>query len=612
MIEVLVGHLVDTEPQWSETRGRLVYVDRTTRLFWISRPLHLDEEYVGLLLGGRHIIRLGRPEASSTDGCLAYLELDARQVSEIDASKSLDLLTNDPRITIPDNITLTQSLHEYIQTGEPAHEILRSIAWYASLHFAEVKQHGLSHALQKVTLDDLARLCSADAQRLIGRDSQLSKELLRFAETRRLVFVLGGTKSGLSSFLEQFKNALPKQDPAGTHLSADFSPDSFRGMQAFLRGINQTGQVEPLSCDIDTASLFISLGYAAYQSLLTADGIEYASLANFVPRAAEFHAGDFALQYLGEFARHRARVRDSSQVEPFLLFVGRMMEAAGKRGTLTVVLSFPGLTKWLRETQGQDVAARVSRSLWAELKSFTNANYDTMSGEPKPGSVMSSFRHDVGVVVEIQRLSFPDISDAFCRQSVLVMPPFSDDELATVWRQRTHIAPTPAMLAEIRRLTGGAPWFVDLLLDCFEASPGNNKRMEDHGVEQLKAAADLAESILLNRTLIPPRPQLEKIKQTWMLYVEDLTSRMSAQALTDRTTLLDLFRASKLTVMMPHNAQAAEWLESGLIWLRHPTRKHTLTALDKYPFFLAFPQAELISVFIKFLTTPEARREMVS
>ena len=131
-------------------------------------------------------------------------------------------------------------------------------------------------------------------------------------------------------------------------------------------------------------------------------------------------------------------------------------------------------------------------------------------------------------------------------------------------------------------------------------------------LERLKSASEYARNIVLNQAITPTQPQIERLRQRWGLYVEDLTSRMSAPTLTDKKTLLSLVLASDTKQSMPKNIQASEWLESGLIWLKHATRPHTLTAFASYPFFRTYPESELISLFIRSLTAPERRMEKVS
>jgi len=617
MVQILLGRKPPGEVfQQSGPPGFPLYLDEKAKLLWICLPKDCNADYAAWPLTDPPLY-LGSLSPIRTDGCLAFVELEPDPIETIERVTHAESLTSAPP-PLPETIRPSQSLHEYVATADPNRDVLWSIAWYASTRIGEIRGN-LTRALQGLTFEDLLKNHPAYVRRPIARSQYLFEELRHAVETRRLVFIVGGAKTGLSSFLDQFTSTLAAAEPRAAYVStADFNPDVFKDIQSYLRSINQRGLVARLGCDSEVASLFIALAYAAYKSLLKSAGVDYTKLAAFVPMTAAVHSDDFAIQYISRSARHTTRTGETgsggSQVESFLLFLGELMAAAGRAATLTVILSFPGLTNWLRENRGEDMAMRVSRALWQELTSFTQANYDADTGKPKPKSVMDEYKHNVGVVVEMQRLSFAEISEAFCKQSVLIMPPMNDDEVTTLWQQRVRTAPSQRLLDLVRHQTGGAPWFVDFLLDCFEGVwPISGGTTEDQIFKRLEAAAELAKSIVLSQAGGTTRERDHDLMQRWTLYVEDLASRMSAQTRTDRTTLLGLMSASGMKAFkMPRNVPASEWLESGLVWLRHPTRKHTLTALALYPFVHTFPQAELISLLIRSLTTPQARMEKVS
>lgn len=593
-----------------ETDCRVLFVDCKANLLWLWRQ---NEDY------GQHLFieidneqRLDLGYKTYTDGLLALYRIDEEAFARIRAIKAFEDWREEPTALIPGSIVLTQSLHEYIRMNdyEPDWATLRSIAWFASSRWQDIETEGLEHVLQNVTFEDVIRNHPAYVPRFVPRNPQLFEELRRVLEARRLVFLLGGAKSGLSSFLEQFKQMIVKENRGGL-LPADFVPSVFRDVQSFVG--RHAEMFTRRNCEVDTTSLFCTLAYAAYDSLLES-GTDPAVLSQLVPPFAPGNISEFALQYISGFAR-RPRTQ-GSQVEFFLIFVGKMLSLAGKTGKLTVVLSFPGLTNWFRETRGQNAAESLSRSLWKELKEFTLANYDAMSGQPKKGSMMEAYTDAVGIVVEIQRLPFPDINDAFCRQSVLVIPPYDNGELSAFWQQRTKTTPSRQMLDQIRHETGAAPWFVDLLADCFTVAilPVAGEESEDRDMARLQAAIQFAKGIISGDPIARTQDPLERLRGRWKFYVEVLRSRMSSAALTDRTTLLDLTQASENRIKMPSNLQAAEWLESGLIWVAHPiqTQKHTLRAFELYPSIRTFRRAALISLFLDALLQPEVRQVAVS
>lgn len=611
MINVYIGSEFRNE---APTDCRVLYVDAKRHFLWLWRPKREGGygNYLAFLSPTGEAVRLGSLSAI-TDGCLALYRLNKDEFSKLKAT-DVETLANEPSAPIPQSVPLKQSLHTYIQaaSGDADFEILNSIAWYVSSRLSPT-ENNLEHLSSTLTLADVARDQRTHTQPFIPRDQLLFDELTQTIEARRLVFVLGGIKSGLGEFIKQFTSLIVAQDPSGAH-TADFNPSHFHDAHKFLASMDKSGLMGRLGADLETASVFASLGYGAYQSLFNASDTDHATLSAFIPHNANKYIEDFAFRYMAEFSEFVRRRTPTDfgnsgcQVESFLIFIGKLIEAAGRKDKLTVVLSFPGLTDWLREIRGQDVAEHTSRSLWAELRAFTANNYDAMSGQPKPGSVMHGYGYDVGILVEIEHLPLSEISEAFCRQSVLVMPPYSVEELSELWKRQMRETPSRRLLNDLILQTAGAPWFVDLLLECFKAAPAPPVGTDDATEKRLQGAIRLARIISASES---PVPSLEKQQATWKRYVELLQSRMSPASLTDRKTLLNLIQAADVQKKIPKNTQAAEWLETGLIWLKNPDRKHSLAAFEKYPWVRTSPRAELIDAFINYLLQPKLHEAAV-
>ena len=103
----------------------------------------------------------------------------------------------------------------------------------------------------------------------IERDSEYFAFLKKVIETRRLVLVLGGVETGLSTFLAQFRNYLTKQQPNTSCLAADFSPEHF---DEFLTQLEKSSDIlkylEPI--DLHLTALLLSLAYSAYEQIAAA------------------------------------------------------------------------------------------------------------------------------------------------------------------------------------------------------------------------------------------------------------------------------------------------------------------------------------------------------
>ena len=330
---------------------------------------------MGARNNGHDSILLGDLDSNNTVGRLAVLQLDSSQFSAIERSiTSLGSLA-DPQPQLPEGVAKNQSLDAFVLGGSPDLTTLRTIAAYVSSHITAVPEDGLSRLLTRWTLDDVTRAHSDSAQGSVKRDPRLAEELKKVVQARRIVFINGGTKSGLSEFLEQFRNALTANAQAGAHLSADFDPNTFEDIVKILSN-NEVlnGMLVRRGGDPEIAGLLMTLAYDAYTQLRASPRVDLKLLASLVPSRATAFREEFAFSYLRDFAAYADSTdhsgRSHSQVEPFLVFVGKLMASAEGGGALTIILSFPRLTNWLYETRGDALAERVGRSLWEGVRNL--------------------------------------------------------------------------------------------------------------------------------------------------------------------------------------------------------------------------------------------------
>jgi hypothetical protein len=609
-IEIVLGaHAPGQGPKWSGHIGSLLYADKKNRLLWVwlPEPMSMDDNCAGARGNGSDPILLGDLDDGNKAGRLALLQLEPTQVSELErAITSVGSLAEELASPLPSTIDPGQSLGAYILGRSPDLGTVRRIASFISSQIATIPADGLSHILSRRTFEDLSDAQLTSAHGSVRRDPHLARELRNVVEARRVVFISGGTKSGLSEFLEQFKEQLAAEAPVGAHLSADFNPATFDEMAAILElNAGFSGILGRRGGDAEVASLLMSLAYDAYTNVKASTGVDLSKLSSFIPSRAATFLEEFAFSYLRDFVAYSDLTdgsgRSESQIEPFLSFLGKLMASAGKGGTLTVILSFPGLTNWLNDTHGHVMAERLNRSLWRELGTFAATNYDPSTGKILPGSLLSKLADNVGIVIETKRLAMPAVTEGFCKYSVLTIPPLSRTELTSLWQQRFRTIPTEEILEGVERATGGAPWFVDLLLDCFQIADAGGKKRP---AESLDGAIKLATAVV-NGEALPPSREIDTLKEKWVLYTNDLKGRLSRGALTNPKALLDLVQAAGKIVKISPSVQAAEWLESGLIWLKPRQGTHSLRALQTYPYVATFPAPTLVNLCITALTAME-------
>jgi hypothetical protein len=577
-----------TPVRWSAKTANVLYVDRTTRRCWLWLPPDIgNDNFVGIKSdSGIERFEIDHIQRKTTDGQLTYLVLEEHQLTFLEASHDFAAISRRP--TVFPKIAHEKSAHDLVHDNLPDMYGVRMVAWFAS-GLATLAESPLVETLKGIAIEVIVA-AHDQSKRAVRRDQRLFSELIKAIEERRLVFVLGGRKSGVSEFLGQFKEILPTQSSNGTHLTADFNGVIFSEISAVVRS---SALMNGLNCEPDITSLFITLAYAAYLGLLGSDTAKKDSLALYVPRKAGDHCEQFVLAYL-----HKLSLIGSDsdpQVQAFIQFIGGMMKAAGRANTLTVILSISGFADWLREKRARDKASDIERSLWRALKSFTLANYDA-AGQPRPGSSMYTFSDSIGIVVEIHRLAVAELAEGFCRHSVLIIPPYSDDELSRLWEQQVNVPATDDVLRYLREQTGGAPWFVQLLLRCVDASTAGTP------TARLKDAAATARAILSGQPIVPTGGSLEVAKTDWDMYYEDLRECLSKARL-ERNTLSLLNDASTRPVRNNPNSRLPDWLESGLIWVRPGLTGYSLRAFENYPMIRTCPRGALLSQVIELLTS---------
>jgi hypothetical protein len=606
-LEITLGH--SSGQQWAGQEGpnpaQLLYVEKTKRHFWIWLPENMRPEDNSAAVPRVKLppLRLGDLNTTNTIGRLVCLQPNEAVLSAIENSTStLDLYSTGPSTKLSAELDLSQTLADYLKGGNQDLEVVRQIAWYASSQMSTTSVERIANIMETNTFNNLTRNHPAYTFRNVSRDPKLVEELRQAVDTRGIVFINGGSKTGLSEFLEQFKGI---KTSVVTHLPADFDQAIFRQILDILRANDALKkQLERRGGNCETVGLLISLAHVAYVRLLESPGVKVESLADLIHPDAVRDPSSFVIQYTNDLVHHRPERNafDSlqSQIEPFLAFLSKMIEAAGYHDTLTIVLSFPKLMNWIREKQGEETAVHINRFLWTELGTFANANLDAKTGKPIPNSVIAKYAGRVGLLIETRWLAIPEMNEGFCRHCVLTMPPFSRQELTALWKLRTGGEATEEILEIIKDNVGGIPWFTDLLLDCFQLTLPTKST-----VQRLRTAIELAANVIKTPESDGPLDELKDLKGEWDLYSQDLKTRLPQEALTYTKALLDLTHAAKRQIQMPTGPYVSPWFESGLVWLRHEQGAHTLRALESYPFINTYQVPALVHLFIKALRESE-------
>lgn len=607
----------DSKPVPAKETGRLLFVDSVRNHYWISLPeeslIEKGFNWVCLRPGDSSEVGLGDLTEGNSDGCLAFLTPEAKDIPKLNKLiPQFSSFASAPASRLPDGIDMAQSLELYLHSKNPNPEVLRSIAWYASSRITDNQHNCLSNTLAVWTFEDLSSSHPAYSKDPIKRDDALLRELKESLKRCCIVFLSGGAKSGLQTFLEQFQSGHVREDYSP--LEVNFSETAFREIYDMLTETTVFKDIfdfERGNGKAEIAGLLISLAYEAYTNLLADPKTDRAKLAKFVPPQAETSKGAFTFKYVTYLKEHLDDHPNpsgdpgtcGSPIEPFLGFVAALLRHSNPSQSFTVFLSFPDLMTWLRKERGQPVANCVINFLWSQLGAFMSANFDASSGELLADSSIRKYAGTVSILIETHWLGLPNASNRFCSQSVLTMPPFSPNELSTLWLQRTGTPAEGDRLLRIMDTVGGAPTFVHLLLECFQCY-GDEASLDTRLGNAITLAREIIRPETIEQNVGVPRvqdakePEVKRIRYEWKRYTRDLKRRFSEDSL-HNTELVDGFRkAVQVNVQMSKTSQEEEWLESGLIWLKHQRLAHTLHALDRFPKVRTYPFPELVSLFI--------------
>ncbi len=591
MVEILLRQTTpgNTGVSPLATRGELLFIDTSQQGIWIALPPHVSANYASVALPDGNELRCGPIIAAYTHGPLTYIGLEADQIRALQAALDDFAVLAAPTSSALPTGDFDQGLDDYLKTDTVDTTTLRTIASQLP-HFMRMDvSRSLADVLENIKIADVAERLARIDGRHVDRDESLFAELRDVLSRRRFVFIVGGVKSGLSDFVEQFQDAPATRLGGDMHIWADFEPTTYTATEEYVK---QQGDIlTAVGCDERIVSLYVSLAYAAYRRLLSSDGVNRDALMRIVP------AGDavrgFTFTYLNRMLKHKTTVRSNAHaaaVEVFLVFLSELMVAARESDALTVVLSFPSLMRWITDTQSATTATQVIRELWKQLKEFTEANYTTESGEPRPDGVMASFPSNVGVLVELRRVSFADLGDAFCKRSVMILPPLSDAELERLWYRRYQKQCDAKTLDALKTATRGAPWFVQFLLDACDL---------DHS--ETEPAARLEKAVKTCIAVMSAAPGVESgglatLVRRWRKYRLLVEKSLSSAARTDQAVVYALSDNAEKRFKVPEGELPGEWFESGLFWLRSPLRdlrKHSLHALERFPFVSTYQQGDL-------------------
>jgi hypothetical protein len=577
MTALRIGNFEDDRVSWLG-KADILYFDRLNFQIWAWLPSAQPGNYVGL--GSPEPIELGPVHREA--GNMIRVRLDSEQFMVAE-----EKLGNEPLLWLDplpfeandlDRLSLQGiSVSAYLGVAQPSTQTLRCVAWWAARCHKIVERNGLEQWLAGVSWNEIATGVRSGNDVMIRRDAHLFTTLKQTIESRRLVLILGGIESGLTQFLDQFKEQLASLNPVAKQFTADFDIDRFNEMHEYLEQQQKDRRLEGLDpISPDTGAIFASLAYTAYQNIVDAPDTDSSGLSKFIRSSAATQPNVFMQKYLGELSAGGTQY--SSEVEFFLTFLCRLIDAADHENTITVLLSFPRLFQWLTTKLDVRTASRIVRHLWSDLKAFNRANYDSETGAPKAGAQVSNLTPKVGILVELRQLPLEDVATGFCKGSVLTLPPFSESEVQRMWKAKIGMPAQPETFSVLRKQTAGHPWLLAFLLDCIALKMANHPAgSSDVYHESLEQGVQLAERLLSGT--IPEGMPVNRLMDDIHPYLDTLARVLDHAVLSDRSERGMVGRGKPLDLIM--KPAFGKWFESGLVW---PTSTATgLLGFGQFP-----------------------------
>lgn len=548
---------------------QVLYADDERRRLWIAVDPKVDWNVLALeSTSPKVLVVFDDVPDTARCGLIAFCDSTEDQWISIKAALATHSMpSTDPKDPQPaDSLTLNEVVVNVKFIG-----LLPLIAEFMST-VKGTSKGALIADLQQYKWRNVREIASASVE----RDERLFSELERRIKKTKFGIILGGRNSGLTIFLNQFR-----QRHAAQSVTVDFDRHAFERISAILAKLPNTS-LGPVASGLHIEAVCATLAFTAHEALRRI-AANNGRVGKFLEANGDMTPDTFAVRHVAEALRHKS----PPPLERLLLRVDDMAkhaEAQAKPPKILVFLSFPAMTEWVWD-QNMAAGGSIRQELWANLAKFGTDNLDhngNLSGRSHLKEVSRA-----ALLIELRKVDLPALSDAFCKNCLLAVPPLSDHEVRKLWKQRTAKEMAPEVADEIRTIAGGQPFFVDALLRLVAAEP----KLTTDPMSQSKALAQAYEQLLAvmidgNGSSASANKDLERvlprIRNQWRLYLAWLRLNLPPATLNNDGPLLQL---QKLLPQggMPIVPEVSDWLASGFVWLRPPSGEASLHAFEHFP-----------------------------
>ncbi len=401
--------------------------------------------------------------------------------------------------------------------------------------------------------------------------SDLSDKLLAFARERDIVFALGGAGSGLNTFTRQFREHLGESGPVLVE-SADLEPEHFEQIEE----VREAAERIRWEAEVQQGAIV----HLELKCLLTALAYDiYDSLRSRFPGEIEKGLGGRHFTDPLSFSDYYSASADSEamyKTDPvpimkhFFETIQSFAEMTKVQEVL-VLMPWPRLARCFRNNADSQ-SKNLGRALWKALGDLVAklARPLRTSHAQAPSAFPSLDIYDkVCLIVccsEVPYAHHAQKQRNLVARCIWPIPPLGEHDIRELVSRTMPSIEADLAAAEIISWTGGAPWFVRLLMSyLFE----NSRRITlyDDDVRYLIAAcAQSAMRALEASGERAPGPISDFIRRHQQAVEEALGSSQSADdSLIEQSWAGPLHEVSDGYRIRPYRLEA--FVASGLIWL---------------------------------------------
>ncbi|MCP4546096.1 MAG: hypothetical protein GY835_06495 [bacterium] len=415
---------------------------------------------------------------------------------------------------------------------------------------------------------------------LVERD-YLFQPLLDLAAKRKIVFLTGGYKSGRKTFQRQFEDYI-WDSRSQNSFNVNFRHTEYEQILKFRKHIEKGGGVtlyQFINC------LFASLTLSAYRQIRWEHSAEFntTSIDEFVPANARTETPPFCEAYFS------GKILGSSDakvcVEHFLRFLDKLLSTRKSNNdqfSMTLFMPYDEASRFIG-LEPADEKSRVIQELWLAMLDFCQNDLplDDAAGATSTGNSFIDGLGPIGVIIGISAVPVGTeiIGEDIMKHSVFAIPPLSKEETRQLTHRVLGVDLNQKIASTIYEATGGAPWFVKLILASL--IPKGPKLREDGSLTGI-----LDETIAEVKYLLTGDPKDSEapggsVREDIELSLERMTDVLQTYNAKDAK----IFRAWTTGRIVDRSRRLEQWLKTGLIWLDQGSSKRQpgTSALSQYP-----------------------------